>query len=202
MNGFCGHCGNKVETHASYCSQCGAPVTSAKNQTPKKKFCFAISITALALTVLLICLITISDNYESAVRTYEKVLNGDYDKIKQLAPDAFWNKNGESTLIDYKDSRIDNMNRAREEFGSDAKFALEILNAAKIDLDEISKQTFGWERRFSADQRDIEEAYQITLKISVGGRGDMESSTRELLSIRIGEQWYLSETDIITFLVI
>lgn len=215
---FCAKCGTEIKDEAKFCPKCGAstgtnPEVSAEenhmengiqsvatrvNFPINKKFLKLAAIAIVAIVLILgVTTLFGGRSYEKFANKYVDAVMGDSGKaLANLFHEDTFEVLGESKkdlakeyqeIIDYSEEVY------KETFGRNWKYSYTIESVETIDDEEDIYYALGY--YYSEDVlKKIDEAAQISLEISISGKGMEEVVSYDTIIIaKISGKWYLAD---------
>lgn len=216
---FCGKCGAQNEDGATFCKECGAPLTAdaptpaqapadqngqnvtvAGNKLPvnRNQLIGIVAVAAVVLVVIIIIASLLGGGGSQGVA--EKYVNamykGDGKTVVNLMPKEFIEEMCDKRDID-KGEMIEDMNDTLE-LMIDAlddeydKWSVSAKATKAKDLSDkkIEELEDRYENSLDVDM-DIQAAQEVTLEITVKADGDKETEKVKLTVIKVGGKWYM-----------
>jgi transposase len=214
MSKICNNCGNILEDDAVFCGNCGTMYTAAPVEAPveapvqeeapapKKKFNLMTLIIAaagaLTLLILMIALLA-SGGKKSAVKNYEKVMNGKVNALTKMAPKDYWKylEDEEDVDIDELKEEFEEMlegqqERWEDEYGKNVKIKIKMEDSKKMKKKDLKNLAEALADRYEfISKKDVKKAFEVDLEMTIKGRDDEDDSEMEAAVVKIGGKWYL-----------
>ena len=215
---FCAKCGTEMKDEAKFCPKCGAsigiapeasvvenyavnetqPIAVKKNLPINKNFLKFATIGIIAI-VLVISIATLfgGKSYEKFAGKYVDAVMGDSGKdLANLFHEDTFEVLGESKkdlakeyqeIIDYSEEVY------KETFGRNWKYSYTIESVETIDDEEDIYYALGYYYSENVLKK-IDEAAQISVEISISGKGLEEVVSYDTIIIaKISGKWYLAD---------
>lgn len=215
---FCGKCGAQNEDGATFCKECGAPLTAdapTPAQTPagqsdqnvtvagkklpvnRNQLVGIIAIAAAAIVVIIIIASLMGGGGKSVAVKYVKALfKGDGKTIVNLMPKEYVEEMCDRQDVD-KDELIENFNDALEDMIDDLddeydKWSVTVKATKTKDLSDskIEDLEDKYDSYFDVDL-DIKAAQEITLELTAKADGDEDTTKVKLTVIKVDGKWYV-----------
>ena len=221
----CKHCGALLEDEAKVCDFCGAilevpapvepapqpietavatealPEPTPKKKIPKKKW-FIFGGIVLAVIAIAVAVNMLFFSPHTAVRRYETVINGEFDELKSLAPQEYWDYVAESsgktveqyieTLVkNRKESYLAQTSNEDSFYGKFLSTKIQVLDTEEISAAELSGIKDTLDEMYGIDASRVGSAYRLCLKITSKYSKESSSLAGTTTAIKIGSKWYL-----------
>lgn len=206
---FCGHCGAKNEDGAIFCASCGARLSgmdqtsnvismpeTAQQKKKNTKIGIIFSVVVLLILVLAGGSLINAQSYKKTVKQfYKAAFATDAKKVMKLLPKKMIEEEMKNSDYDSYDDMIDDMQDSLDgatdvietTYGKKWKGSYKILDVEDIEGSEL--------RDIKEDYEDydlkIKKAKKVDVKIKIKGDGKENSTTSDVVVIKIGMKWYL-----------
>ena len=223
----CKHCGALLEDETQVCDFCGAVLEAPKDAEPapqevvapqeitekntatpvkkklsKKSIFFLAGGIVLAIIAVISAVALFANTSNSAITTYEAVMNGDVDRLVDLAPMEYWEAiaNSENTTVDAyiaeKATRLKNryLSSTTEEYsplGKLLSIEMQVLDREPVNNAILSALKNNLERRYEIDSQRIGSAYHLFVKTTREFTQDTRYFADIITVIEIDSQWYM-----------
>lgn len=215
MSKFCEKCGAQMEDNMSFCMSCGAKVEGAvptaeadtNGAAAKKLPEGAVKLGIAAIAVILVIVIISSlfgSSYKDPIKSYEKIMNGKISKssVEKLAPDEYWEycaDEADEKVKDYikdyvddlKDSYEDSIEEMEDEYGKNVKYSFKIEDKKELSDKKVEKIAEALNDRYDIKEKSVKKAYKLDVEVTVKGKEDDDDYDTEMVSVKIGGNWYL-----------
>lgn len=205
---FCGNCGAQNPDGATFCAQCGAPLSNQQTTSPvgstavaanKNKIIGMAAVGVVALVVLIVIISIFSGR--GANSTAEKLMTatfkGDGEGIVELIPDGVIEAYGDQRNLSSKDAR----SALAVYFENTFKGASGIANTGDI---KVSADAVG-DKEYSASQKqsivndyknigvNIKDAKLVLVDVTIkyGGEELETKKPIEVPLVKVGGSWYV-----------
>ncbi len=217
---FCGKCGAQNEDGASFCKECGAPLTAdapTPAQTPadqsgqnvtvggtklpvnRNQLIGIVAIAAVVIVAIIILIVNLVGGGGSqgvAEKYVNAMYKGDGKTVVNLMPKEFIEEMCDKNDMD-KGEMIEDMNDTLELMidALDDEYDNWSVSAKATKAKDLSdKKVKELEDRYdnSLDvDLDIQAAQEVTLEITVKADGEKETEKVKLTVIKVGGKWYM-----------
>ena len=139
-----------------------------------------------------------SSQFGSLASKAQAFENGDYSKLEEMCPAAYWEYMEDEYDFDI-DDRIDSMEESFEEYsaedyeetyGKNWKVTLSAENEKKLDKDTVEDIAKCLEE-YGIDEKDVTAAYKVWVKRTVKGDDDKNITMRTYHVVKISGKFYI-----------
>lgn len=223
MSKFCHNCGNQINDIDVFCEHCGTKQVMQEISRPevsqpkpernyvellKKNPKIAWICGGAIVTILLIVILAVAlsgSPYKSTLDNYFAVaVNGEYEKIEELAPEVFWEYLGESyygmsaeEVVEYYEDSCDDyfgdglLEEWEEEFGRNVKFSYKIVYENKLSERKLDNLQDALKDNYGIKRKDVKLAYEVELEAIISGSKDEDMEEVDLIVVNIDNEWYV-----------
>ena len=225
----CKYCGALLEDEAKVCDFCGAvlentpnvipapqeppaviPIPSEESEvtvppTPKKKLskktvliCVGV---VLALIAIAVAVNMLFFNPHVAVDRYETVINGEFNKLKDLAPKEYWAyiaEQNNTTVDKYIAERIKSLEESHSQaltqetsYGTALSAEIHVVDTYKVSAMHLAGIKKALESKYGIEGHRIKSAYKLHLKVIQNYTKDCIDYAGLVTAVQIDSQWYL-----------
>ena len=226
----CKHCGALLEDEAKVCDFCGAVLEVPQNVIPapqeapavipvpqvatetaaqpakkkklSKKTLFIVCGVLLAVIVIAVAFNILIPNPHVAVNQYKPLLNGEFDKLEELAPKEYWEqvaKNQKVTVQQYLETRIAYLEERYEKqtavtnssLGNFVSVDLKVVDAEKVKEKDLAGIKKALEETYGIDADRVKNAHKLIVKMTRIYTEDSHSVPISVSAVQIDSKWYL-----------
>ncbi len=204
MNTFCTNCGRQMPDDSPFCTNCGAPLAqpaaapaapnaaaTTKPKTPIMAIVYGIVAIAAVIGIVITLFSSGVGGPGNPITLYEEIENGNFDNIRDMAPEVFWEELESMNADDFDISEREFETFNYDDYVEYKKDAYEEKVKGYDDKDEDDPDA---ESMTDIYGDNIEYVYEIVEKyeVSEDEYKDLKKSLRELgiSSDLIGEKAY------------
>ena len=139
--------------------------------------------------------------YEKAIDNYFDVFfSGELEKIKSLAPEAYWeymedeyDLDIDDYIEDMEDEMEEFLEEMEDEFGKKAKVTYKITDADRLDEDDLKDLKKTMKDDYDISKKSVTDAYEIELEVTIKGEDDEDDTEMEVIVVKIDGKWYMTD---------
>lgn len=167
-----------------------------------KKFmytCIGIAAAAVVVLVLLLSLVFGSGGMTKPIDTMIDVtFKGKVSKIKDLAPDDYWewyedeyDMDIDDIIDDAEDEFDDVIDYYEDEYGDNIRVSYKVEKKKKLSDKKLKGIAEALADRYDLDEDDFTEAYELDVEMTIKGSDDDDTDDSEMTVIKYKGKWYL-----------
>lgn len=216
---YCGKCGAKNESGATFCGACGAPLGAAKpNSTviygepgapagvTKAQGNKHKTIGVAAVVVAMIAIFGVFSLFfggkgpEATVERFlDAVMESDTEtmlalvppKVLNLVESAGYSKEEYARQLESMTGELGSVAGILESLGGDVKISYKVVDTEDVDADKMRDLKEGYQEEFDMK---VKDAKLVEVELRMEGFGQSETGTFTIPVIKSGRTWYLDLT--------
>lgn len=211
---FCPKCGKPFEENASNCAYCGAKnpaapaavnpkvneiVNKAKSLNKKNVVILAGAVVAVIVVIALLSSL-LGGGYKKAIDNFfDFTVEGDVDKLEDLAPEDFWEELEDEydvKMKDIKDSLEEEfeaqLENLEDEYGKNIKVKYKVIEKEKMDEDDLDDLKDMLKENYGIAKKSVKKALEVEVEATIKGKDDEDTEEQDMVIVKIGNKWYLS----------
>lgn len=173
-------------------------ITLPPKQPKNRKKLWLILLAAAAVLTAVVLWLALDKGYERALKNYVATMNGDLDRVKQLAPQEYWEYLAEKNKITVadaikqkKEAAQTNCKSYAEMYGKNAQFTAKCIYAEPLDTEMLHKIKENLEEKFGIHPSEVKECVAMDVYVRWEGNIRDYSYMNGYWAVRIGSRWYL-----------
>jgi hypothetical protein len=172
--------------------------TLPPKQPKNRKKLWLILLAAAAVLTAVVLWLALDKGYERALKNYVATMNGDLDRVEQLAPQEYWEYLAEKNKITVadaikqkKESIQTNCKAHAETHGKNAHFTAKCIYAEPVDAEILQKIKDYMEKEFGIRPGEVKDC--VVMDVYMRWEGNIRDSSymNGYCAVRIGFRWYL-----------
>ena len=168
-------------------------------KTDKKFLITCCGIAGAVLLVIILAIVLLSGGgYKAPIDNYIAVcFKGNANKIKSLAPNAYWEWYEEeydedvNDLIDeFKDEWDDMKDELEDEYGKNVRVTYKIEKTKDLSDKKVEKIAEALDEQYDIDEKSVKAAKELDVEMTIKGSEDDDDTDMEITVVKIGSKWY------------
>ncbi len=212
---FCNNCGSYIEDETKSCPVCNSipddnnkknnlnasnAFNSVKTKVAgNKKLALVIGVIAVVLVIVLVISLFGGKGYEKAVDKYiDVMLKGNVEKVKDLAPEAYWDYLEDTYDVDIDDlveeleeTSEDMLEAFEDEYGERIKISYKVTDADRFDEDDLKDVKDALKDKYDIAKKSVTDAYELEIELKIKGSDDEDEDEMELYAVKVDGKWYV-----------